>query len=450
MTTVPGSLETDTDLPLELPLRHFIVALGFLLAATLVAAGGDVLPGLATLAMVHLLLAGWVCITIMGAMTQFVPVWSGTTLHSHRLASVQLWCVVAGISGFVVALLLGALAWLLPFGALLLTGFWVFAYNILRTLSTLDSYDVTERHFGYAIGFLMTATLFGVVLAADFTLPITDTLPVTHGALKGAHATIAVFGVVLTTIYGALYQLGMMFTQTELHGVDTTLQSLEAAGHPLGVVLLAGGRLLESGALARVGGLLVVLAALAVAVVLGRRLLEMQVEWQPMHTRYAVATVALVVWAALTGPAWLRTPLGAPHLFGAAGSVHLLVLGAIGMVVVGTLYHIVPFIIWVNSYSDRLGYEPVPMVNDLYSSRLAAVDGSLWVGGTALLAISQWVPLSPAVAAVAGTLLTLGAMAVAANMVLVIYRHGPRPLDRVLLGSASPCPEARGESDPAD
>jgi hypothetical protein len=120
------------------------------------------------------------------------------------------------------------------------------------------------------------------------------------------------------------------------------------------------------------------------------------------------------------------------------------------MVVVGTLYHIVPFIIWVNSYSDRLGYEPVPMVNDLYSSRLAAVDGSLWVGGTALLAISQWVPLSPAVAAVAGTLLTLGAMAVAANMVLVIYRHGPRPLDRVLLGSASPCPEARGESDPAD
>lgn len=178
----------------------------------------------------------------------------------------------------------------------MLAGFWTFAYNILRTLATLDEYDVTERHFAYALGFFCLLTLFGVVLAVDFTYPLTQSLPVSHGNLKGAHATIAIFGAVLTTIYGALYQLGTMFTQTELNGVDEYLQSLEAAAHPLGVVLLAGGRLIDAVLVAQLGGLLVVGAALALSAVLGRRLYEMRVEWEPMHTRYAIVAVALAAW----------------------------------------------------------------------------------------------------------------------------------------------------------
>ncbi|MDB2245452.1 hypothetical protein PM076_05705 [Halorubrum ezzemoulense] len=38
----------------------------------------DAAPGLGGL--VHLLLIAWVCVTIAGAMPQFVSVWSGTTL----------------------------------------------------------------------------------------------------------------------------------------------------------------------------------------------------------------------------------------------------------------------------------------------------------------------------------------------------------------------------------
>lgn len=58
-------------------LRHFLVALVFLLAGVVIgtATAADVGPGWTTLAHVHLLLVGWVCLTIMGAMTQFIPVW---------------------------------------------------------------------------------------------------------------------------------------------------------------------------------------------------------------------------------------------------------------------------------------------------------------------------------------------------------------------------------------
>jgi len=96
-----------------------------------------------------------------------------------------------------------------------------------------------------------------------------------------------------------------------------------------------------------------------------------------MHTRYIVAVGALALWIAVSVPAWVSDPLTRGHLLGAANAGHLLLLGAIGFVVVGTLYHIIPFVIWVNRYSDLLGLEDVPMIDDLYDDRIAAIDGAL-------------------------------------------------------------------------
>jgi hypothetical protein len=258
-----------------------------------------------------------------------------------------------------------------------------------------------------------------------------------------AHATLAVFGAVLTTVLGALYQLGTMFTQTELHGIDCRLRAVEEVGHPVGVVALAGGRLVGAAAIARVGAALVLLAALAFAAVLARRLLEMRVERTPMHTRYSVVAVALAAWAATAAPAWLRAPLAPEHVLGGPGSAPLLLLGVIGFVVLGTLYHVVPFVVWVERYSDRLGFESVPMVDDLYDDRLAAADGALLSVGTALVVGAD------VAAGVSGTTLgggaarpalaglslaTLGVAVFAANALLVIRRHSPGTLVRVALG----------------
>jgi hypothetical protein len=421
---------------MTVPLRHFVVGLGFLVAGSVlgVALVAGAVPGLGSLAHVHLLLAGWVCITIMGAMTQFVPVWSGVELHSRRLATVQLGLVVVGVAGLATGFVATRTAWLVLAGAVTLAGFWTFVYNVGRTLATVDGLDVTERHFALALGFFVALTSFGVVLAFDLDAAVLSGTGVSHAGVLGAHVTIAVFGAVLTTVYGALYQLGTMFTQTELHGLDQRLQAVEVVGHPVGVVLLAVGRLLEHAATARIGGVLVVVAALAFSAVLLRKLAEMQVDRTPMHTRYAVVVVALGAWALLTLPAWAIDPLAPAHRFGAAGTVHLLVVGVIGFVVLGTLYHVVPFVVWVHSYSDRLGYEPVPMVDDLYDHRLAAVDGTLLVVGTGLLVGSDLLDTGVRVAGTGGVLVSLGVLVFTANVVLVLRRHGPHSIAEVLVG----------------
>jgi len=255
--------------------------------------------------------------------------------------------------------------------------------------------------------------------------------------------TVAVFGAVLTTVYGALYQLGTMFTQTELHGLDHHFRRIEAVGHPLGVVLLAGGRLFGSAPVATVGGVAILLAALAMGGILLHKLHETRVERTPMHTRYAVVALSLVSWVVASVPAWLSDPLAAEHHFGAAGSAHLLLAGVIGFVVLGTLYHVVPFILWVHTYSDRLGFEAVPMIDDLYDDRLAALDGTLLVSGTAIFVASEWAAVESPLRPLAGVLFVGGAAVFTANMLLAVHRHSPDRLDEVVLGSISPLPERR-------
>ena len=433
MRAVPTEVETDRQPPMALPLGHFLVGLALLVAGAL-AGVLDVLgvvPGLLGLAHAHLLVAGWVCVTIMGAMTQFVPVWSNVTLHSRRLATAQLWLVTAGVGGMAVAFATGALPWVHALGGLAVLGFWTFVYGLGRTLLAARPWDVTERHFAIALAFVAVVPALGFALAMDYTVPVFAALPVGRTDVVAAHVTLAIFGVVLTTVVGALYQLATMFTGTELHGVDTTLQRVEEVAYPVGVVALATGRLLESPLLARAGALLVVVALGGFVVVLARRLVETDVEWNPMLARYAVAAVALGAWALAAGRTWLADPLADATLFGP--TPHLLLFGVVGFVVTGTLYHVVPFIVWVHRYSDRLGFEPVPMVDDLYHDRVATADFLATLAGATGLVAADVLELPTTVTAVAGALATLGFVLFATNMALVVREHSPHAVHEILL-----------------
>ena len=426
MAAVAADLDTDAGPPVALPLRHFLVAGGFLLlgalAGVLHVAGH--LPGRAGLAHVHLLLVGWVVVTIMGAMTQFVPVWSNTALYSLRLATVALWLVAGGVLLLAGSLLAGRPGVAPLGGAAMVAGVWAFAANLGLTLGRLESRDGTERLFAFALACLVVATGLGLVLAVGLTRPVFAGVPVTRVEVLGAHATLAVFGGVLATVVGALAQLGPMFTQTDGGRTEAALRRVADAGYPVGVLGLAAGRLAASAPLARAGGVLIAAGLLAAALALARQLAATRVPPRPMHRRYAVAAAATVAWAALALPAWLRGPLDPSVRFGAAGTGHLLALGVVGLVVFGTLYHVVPFLVWVERYSDRLGREPVPMVDDLYDRRLAAADLVCLAGGGAALVAAD-AELVPAVAGAAGGVaVLLGAALAGGNLLAVVRRHG--------------------------
>ncbi|MDY6780483.1 MAG: hypothetical protein SV760_08065, partial [Halobacteria archaeon] len=137
--TVPDDLETENQPPLSVPLQRFVVSLVFLVAGGVVGTVAAVEPGSGVeAAHVHLLVVGWVCVTIMGAMTQFVPVWSGTSLHSRLLARLQLVLVGVGVVGLAALFSTGAYSSVVLPGSLVVAGFYVFIYNVGRSLPEID------------------------------------------------------------------------------------------------------------------------------------------------------------------------------------------------------------------------------------------------------------------------------------------------------------------------
>jgi hypothetical protein len=99
-------------------------------------------------------------------------------------------------------------------------------------------------------------------------------------------------------------------------------------------------------------------------------------------------------------------------------------LGLVGFVVVGTLYHVLPFIVWLQSYADRVGLEPVPTIDELYDGRIAAAGFWLALTGAPLVVAGQAVDLTGATVA-GGLLATLAFCLVAANLLGVVVQHGP-------------------------
>ena len=432
----PGGLRTDQQPPMAIPFRHFVLALAFLLAGTVggTALTATALPGLADLAVVHAVLLGWIAVTIMGAMTQFVPVWPGVGIHSRRLAVAQLWLVVAGLVGFLGVLLAGELAWLPVAAAPILLGLWTFVYNVGRTLLEARPLGFTERHFALALACFAALAPLGYLLAVDFSRPLFDASPLARGDVALLHATLALYGAVLATIVGALLQLTKMFAQYDLNALDDRLLQLEQALYPAGLVVFAAGRGAGSDLGARVGAVALLARIVAFAVVVARSLAGSTADRSPMTDRYWVVVAALYAWTFLTLPAWWLEPTSAAGLFGHPEAANLLVFGAFGFVVIGSLYHIVPFIIWHERYGDRLGFERVPMIDDLYDDRLERADFACTLVGVAGLAVAPLVGLPAVVTVAAAVVGTLGACLFVCNTLLTIHRHGPAGLGGALRG----------------
>lgn len=419
-----GQVDAESGPPSDVPLQHFVAGLVFLVVGVLAGVVAAVRPVYA-LPHVHILLVGWVCTTIMGAMTQFVPVWSDVSLHSRRLGRVQLVLVTVGVSGLVLAF--GAERYGIVFfpGVIVLAGFWTFVYNIGATLPSLNPrrLDVTERHFLFALVFVVVVTALGVTLAADYRWRILSATPLRRSKVVEAHATVAVLGIVVTTVLGAMYQLVGMFTQTEPSRLDAVVERFETGAYPLGVVLVAVGVGLSEPVLSGFGAALVLFSLAAFAVVSARRLYTSRVGviGHPMLVRYVPALFFLGVWTVAVAPRWIGGGVSFP---GQSVTTHLLLVGFVGYVVVGTLYHIVPFLIWVERYSDRLGLEDVPMIDDLYGARLERTDLVLTLGGGIGVVVGMYLDSATVVVA-SGGVAVLGYGVFAANMFLVVHRHEP-------------------------
>lgn len=356
---------------------YFAAACLFLLIAEVLLAAGYGFPAAAieapqTLAVVHLLTAGWFGLLMSGALLQFVPVLVAKPLKGGGAALPALIAIVAGETGLVlgfVAMDRGTVfaAPLLSVGASSLSlGYLTIAGIVGITLASAWPLSLPARFV--ALGLIaLVATL---ALGATFALVLSGYLPPSwSGFLPSGlplHAALGLGGWLTVSAVGVSYKLLPMF-----------LLAPDGASGRARIVWMAGAAAVAS-LLAAVVLSVVDLAGTTIALTLalcsslaglGLYLLDLLAIYharrRPQLELNSLASIASFA-ALFVGAAWLALAAATGRLAtDIAAIVYLLGFGWLTGLGLAKLYKIVPFLTWLECYGPVLGRVPTPRVQDL-------------------------------------------------------------------------------------
>lgn len=377
-----------------LPGAHFAAALAFfaaggvglVLVAPEIASGAFFVPRV--VAVVHLVVLGWIVLSIFGALSQFLPVAVGQPLRWTSLAWLSFGAHVGGVVLFVASLVWGNRVATYAGAALLTTSFSSFALNLVAALARAEERPLTWWALLGASLFLLLTPAFGLALAMNL-----------HGDVQLAqrfftvaiHAHVAIVGFVLVVMVGVAHRLLPMFLLS--HGASEAPGRASVALLIAGAALLAlqtGGRLLVAGSAVSIAG---VLAFLAQAVAFFRHRKRKAID--PGMRLAAAGLAGLLVACALVPLAMSRGISDRPLLV----AYFVVLIGSIALFVAGHFFKIIPFIVWYHRFGPFVGIRKVPKIAELYSERAAGICGVLLVAGGLGLAASAFAGSLPAVRA---------------------------------------------------
>lgn len=359
-----------------------VVAL--LLALGLLAVGfADLVGGLSaprTLAVVHLITIGWLSIMMLGALYQFVPVITSTTLFSQSLPILSYAALVTGLAAMVVGFLaLGgitalAVAFLPVGGALVVVGLALGALDIGITLWRARPLGLPALFVALGLGFLLLTGLVGLGFALAYTLPdppgwLVDLLA--QGLM--VHVLGGLGGWVTLTAMGVSYRLLSMFMLAPEEPHRTTHFALWLTAGGLLWFTLAGLAAIIAGVRPEPAEAIGAVAAFAGALCYLADMVRLFRTRARQHLELNSITAGVAL--AMFGCAMIGTAVAAVvgELERCAAAIgYLFVFGWLSGLGLSQLYKIVPFMTWLDKFGKRLGKGPVPRVQDLVNERRAA------------------------------------------------------------------------------
>ncbi len=409
--------------PFSLPLRFFLTAPLFLLAAAgLIVLSPDALASRWTpqaLALTHALTLGFLAMVMLGALMQMLPVVAGAPLPAPRLVA---WISHVSLALGTIALLAGFLtAKPAAFGigiVLLGGGFAVFLAAAAISLARAVA-GVTVNGIRLAVLSLAVTLLLGLALAllrAGWWAP-----PAVESAIA-AHVSFGLIGWVLLLVIGVAWQVVPMFQLTPPYPPRL---SRWLAGALFALLLLhAAAPLLPHAAVHLVdaslagGILLFAIATLRLQFRRRRKLPDVTLDTWRLGMASLIACV--VIWlVAQFSTAWADSDTY-PLLLG------VLFIGGFAVSVVNSmLYKIVPFLAWFHLQSQlQAKAGSIPTMKDMIAERWMRWQFRLhFVACVLLVAAPFWPQLDIA----AGSVLALSALLLWVNLLSALRRftgHG--------------------------
>lgn len=373
------------------------------------------------LGLVHLCVLGWLLPITVGALHQLVPVVFEAPLASEK-------AVWAGMALYLPGAI--ELVWRFdrfdvyraPFpvaAGLLTTAVLVWVANLAVTIWRAPTRSLTGAHVIAALAWLVVAVGLGFTLALNLYRPF---LQGDHLLALRAHAHAAGLGFFGLLIMGVAYRLLEMFLLAVVRETGPGRVSLWAVNGA--VLALVGGFLLDVAALRLAGVAAAGVGVVAFLVQVRRLVRARQRRALDVGFRHTAASFVYLAGAAVVGAALALAPLQPPWRERLALAYGLLALpGFVGSVIVGQLYKILPFLVWLHRFSAYVGLMRVPAASDLLPQRPQRAQWLLMHAGMVLLLGGILAGVAAARASGAA-LLVASALLFTRNMV-VIWRRRP-------------------------
>lgn len=424
MSTQAG-LSFEQAPPFSLPLRLFLTAPLFLLAAALLIVLDP--ASLASrwtpqaLALTHALTLGFLAMAMLGALMQMLPVVAGSPLPTPRLVA---WLTQVPLAVGTLSLMAGFLSTdPVAYGiaiVLLGVGFAVFlaaaAISLVRATGNVTVWGMRLAVLSLGLTFML-----GLVLAL---MRAGVGIPPARAAMLAAHLAFGLLGWVLLLVVGVAFQVVPMFQITPpyppLLGRWLTsglfvLLLIHAAAQVLPPRVAT---LVEAGLAA--GILLFAVITLRLQARRRRKLPDVTLDFWRLGMASLIASVTVWIVAQFS-PAWADSdayPLLLAVLF----------IGGFAVSVVnGMLYKIVPFLAWFHLQAQlqaRAG--SIPTMKDMIAEGRTRWQFRFHLAACGLLAVGLfW----PSLARTGGLMLALSALLLEINLLSAVrrfFRHGGR------------------------
>ncbi len=361
------------------------------------------------IAATHLVVLGFICTVVMGAMYQLVPVALETKLYSERLAKWQFVIHVGSFIGMVWMFNVWNMKQVGHFGSALALGVGLFVYNMARTLWRVPKWNLVATAITAALIWFSLTIFAGLAIAtAKCAYEATEGLATADGVKEmitglkivasvmsrfeaigamHAHAHLGVVGFFVMLIVGVSYRLIPMFMLTEIQSkrraaLSILLLNIGLAGSVVTILLRSDWK--------------PVFAAIAVAglAIFGWELRAMLrarkrpgLDWGLKTFLVAVGMLIPVCLLALV-LSWPRLPMN--QFFSLLENVYgfLGLFGVVTLAILGMLHKILPFLVWFGVYSPHVGRAQLPLTTQMVSER-AQLSGLIsYLAGLLVISIA--------------------------------------------------------------
>ena len=365
--------------PFRLVSPFFILAIFIFTISTLLLFGFNIeyLHNLnsSTLAWVHVFLLGFVMMVIFGAMAQLVPV----VLEVGHFAVDLYYAIYPLLFLGTVLMALGFYFYpiLLPFGGII--AFISFAIFLLETFLTI----MKVKKFNFVIISVIVANLFllfGLIVGIIISLGYSGIVDVEIHNLLKAHIYLVFVGYVGITIMGMSLVLIPMFWLS--HDFSWIYVKSAMTILSIGIIFVTISSIFSVIFLEYLGYILSIVALFLyfyqIYVIYKKRVrLEKDIYFKSIVFSYFCLALALI--------------LGLLYLFIPSQNLLLTISwlvfgGYITFVITGHLYKIVPFLVWYERFSPYVGKKKVPMLADLVPEKSSNIQ--FWLISSSVIIIA--------------------------------------------------------------